>query len=89
MECHSELVEVLGNRALPWHIVAPWAELWSEPDEIGNVIEEVADLARKINLEVHNNEVQELLDSHNQELTTDEHMEMHEQELKILKNLSF
>ncbi|GFS76216.1 transposable element Tcb2 transposase [Trichonephila clavipes] len=39
--------------------------------EIGNVIEEVVDLARQINLEVDSDEVQELPDSHNQELTID------------------
>ncbi|GFX44805.1 hypothetical protein TNCV_1826671 [Trichonephila clavipes] len=38
-----------------------------DPDEIGKVIEEVLDLARQINLEVDNDDVQELLDSNNQE----------------------
>ncbi|GFU57379.1 uncharacterized protein TNCV_3635581 [Trichonephila clavipes] len=37
-----------------------------------NVIEEVVDLARQINLEVDRDDVQELLDSHNHELTTDD-----------------
>ncbi|GFU99679.1 hypothetical protein TNCV_3597501, partial [Trichonephila clavipes] len=36
------------------------AESVPEPDEIGNLIEEVADLARQINLEVDSDEVQEL-----------------------------
>ncbi|GFX94877.1 hypothetical protein TNCV_2379501 [Trichonephila clavipes] len=48
-------------------------------DEIGNVIEEVVDIARPVNLEVDTDDVQ-LLDSHNQELTIDELIEMHEQD---------
>ncbi|GFV99497.1 hypothetical protein TNCV_5078611 [Trichonephila clavipes] len=40
-----------------------------EPDEIGNLIEEVVYLVRLINLEVDSDDVQELLDSRNQELT--------------------
>ncbi|GFU83485.1 hypothetical protein TNCV_2142431 [Trichonephila clavipes] len=46
--------------------------------KIGNVIEEVVDLSRQINLEVDSDDVQELLNSHNQELTMDELIEMHE-----------
>ncbi|GFT19464.1 hypothetical protein TNCV_2533691 [Trichonephila clavipes] len=38
-----------------------------EPDETGHVIEEAGDLGRQINLEVDSDDVQELLDSHNQE----------------------
>ncbi|GFV50380.1 tigger transposable element-derived protein 1 [Trichonephila clavipes] len=53
-----------------------------EPDEISNVTEEVVDLARQTNLEVDSDDVQELLDSHNQELTMDELIEMHEQDIK-------
>ncbi|GFV29352.1 dachshund homolog 1 [Trichonephila clavipes] len=49
-----------------------------EPDEIGNLIEEVVNLARKINLEVDSDDVQELLGSNNQELTIDELIEMHD-----------
>ncbi|GFT31134.1 hypothetical protein TNCV_3645321 [Trichonephila clavipes] len=37
--------------------------------EIGYVIEEVVNLPRQINLEVDSDDIQELLDSHNQELT--------------------
>ncbi|XP_023232690.1 tigger transposable element-derived protein 1-like [Centruroides sculpturatus] len=59
------------------------AESVPEPDEIGNVIEEVVDLARQINLEVDSDDVRELLDSHNQELTIDELIEMCEQEQDI------
>ncbi|GFW41864.1 hypothetical protein TNCV_5731 [Trichonephila clavipes] len=43
----------------------------AETDEIGNVIEEVVDLARQINLGVDSDDVQELLNSHNQELAID------------------
>ncbi|GFX37139.1 hypothetical protein TNCV_4797071 [Trichonephila clavipes] len=54
----------------------------SESDD--NVIEEVVDLARQINLEVGNDDVQELLDSYYKELTIDdEPKEMHEQEQGI------
>ncbi|GFW46365.1 hypothetical protein TNCV_4810531 [Trichonephila clavipes] len=55
-----------------------------EPDEIVNVVEEVY-LARQINLEVDSDEVQELLDSHIQELVIVELIEMHEQEQDIQK----
>ncbi|GFX71665.1 hypothetical protein TNCV_2696531 [Trichonephila clavipes] len=57
-----------------------------KPDEIGNLIEEVFNLARKINLEVDSDDVQELLDSHNQELTMDELIEMHEQDFEKLES---
>ncbi|GFS62578.1 hypothetical protein TNCV_1263311 [Trichonephila clavipes] len=50
-----------------------------EPDTIGNEIKEVVDLANQINLEVNSDDVQELLDFHNQELTSDDLIEMHEQ----------
>ncbi|GFX22613.1 hypothetical protein TNCV_2993481 [Trichonephila clavipes] len=53
------------------------------PDEIGKVIEDV-DLARQINLEVDRDDVQELLDFHNQELTMDELIEMQEQDIEEL-----
>ncbi|GFV79239.1 hypothetical protein TNCV_71071 [Trichonephila clavipes] len=57
-----------------------WVESVPKPDELSNVIEEVVDLARQINLEVDSNDVQELLASCNQELIIDEVIEMHEQE---------
>ncbi|GFW18101.1 hypothetical protein TNCV_4006411 [Trichonephila clavipes] len=44
---------------------------------------EVVDLARQINLEADNDDVQELLDSHYQEQTMDELIEMHEQKQDI------
>ncbi|GFV19385.1 hypothetical protein TNCV_3663181 [Trichonephila clavipes] len=57
-----------------------------EPDEIGNVIEEVVDLARQINLEVIAMVFKNSLcvcDSHNREPTIDELIEMHGQEQDI------
>ncbi|GFX22702.1 uncharacterized protein TNCV_2994351 [Trichonephila clavipes] len=54
-----------------------------EPGEIGNLIEEVVNLARKINLEVDSDDVQELLDSHIQKLTMEDLTELHEQEQDI------
>ncbi|GFS47169.1 hypothetical protein TNCV_2053401 [Trichonephila clavipes] len=45
------------------------AESVSKPDEIGNMIEEVVNPARHINLEVDSDDAQEMLDSNNQELT--------------------
>ncbi|GFX44330.1 hypothetical protein TNCV_1097701 [Trichonephila clavipes] len=50
-----------------------------EPDEMGNLIEEAVNLPRQINLELDRDDVHELLNSHNQELTIVE-IEMHEQE---------
>ncbi|GFW53192.1 hypothetical protein TNCV_3294391 [Trichonephila clavipes] len=50
-----------------------------EPDEL---VIEVVDLAWQINLE-DGDDVQELLDSHNQELTIDELVEMHKQEQDV------
>ncbi|GFW26588.1 hypothetical protein TNCV_1165221 [Trichonephila clavipes] len=54
-----------------------------EPNEIGNMIEIVADFTKQINLEMDGDDVQELLDSHNQEFTIDELIEMPEQEQAI------
>ncbi|GFX69077.1 hypothetical protein TNCV_4945771 [Trichonephila clavipes] len=59
------------------------AELLPDPDEIGNLNEEVVDITRQINSEVESDDVQELLDSRNQELTMNELIEMHEQEQDI------
>ncbi|GFY33542.1 hypothetical protein TNCV_4538761 [Trichonephila clavipes] len=66
----------------------PILESVPEPDEIGNLIEEVFDLDRQINSELDSDDVQELLDSHNQEMTMDELIVMHEQEQDIEENLS-
>ncbi|GFT25061.1 hypothetical protein TNCV_179731 [Trichonephila clavipes] len=55
----------------------------SVPDEIGNLIDEVINLACQINVEVNSDDVQDLLDSHNKELTMDELVEMHEQKQDI------
>ncbi|GFT38846.1 hypothetical protein TNCV_1585431 [Trichonephila clavipes] len=43
---------------------------------MGHLIEEVVDFARQINLEVDSEDFQELPDSHHQELTIDELIEM-------------
>ncbi|GFS68444.1 hypothetical protein TNCV_4583831 [Trichonephila clavipes] len=59
------------------------AESVLEPDETDNVIEGVKDIARQINLEVDNENIQELLDFNNQELKMDELLKMHEQEQDI------
>ncbi|GFV46773.1 hypothetical protein TNCV_1882321 [Trichonephila clavipes] len=58
-------------------------ESMPELDESGNVNEEVVDFATQINLEVYNDDVQELLDTYNQELTIDELTEIHEQKQGI------
>ncbi|GFX96097.1 hypothetical protein TNCV_2289871 [Trichonephila clavipes] len=54
-----------------------------EPDEIGYGVEEVDYLTRQVHLEADSDGVQELFDSHNQELTIDELIKMHEQEQDI------
>ncbi|GFY32703.1 hypothetical protein TNCV_4638091 [Trichonephila clavipes] len=51
----------------------------TEFDDIGNLFEEVVNFAKQINLEVDSDDIQQLLDSHNKELTMDELIEMHEQ----------
>ncbi|GFS83893.1 hypothetical protein TNCV_2363311 [Trichonephila clavipes] len=58
----------------------------SVPDheEIGNLIEEVVDFSKKINLE-KDRDIQELLDSHNQELTIDDLIER--QDIEELESL--
>lgn len=48
----------------------------SHPEQIDSIIEEVVNIAQQLNLEVDHDDVQELLDSHNQELTIDEIIEM-------------
>ncbi|GFS68667.1 hypothetical protein TNCV_1958881 [Trichonephila clavipes] len=58
-----------------------------EPDEIGHWNEEVTDFVRNINLQVVSDDVQELLDSHNQDLTIVELIEMQEQDIKKLQSL--
>ncbi|GFY34597.1 hypothetical protein TNCV_1372881 [Trichonephila clavipes] len=75
-----QFVLILFKREREAHKAHPVDEFLEipEPDETGNVIEEVVDLARQINLEVYSDVVQEQLDSHNQELTIDEFIEMHE-----------
>ncbi|GFX07676.1 histone-lysine N-methyltransferase SETMAR [Trichonephila clavipes] len=60
-----------------------------KPGEIGNGIEEVIDLTIQINLEGDLGDVQEILDSHNQELTIDGLIKMHEhdQDIEELESL--
>ncbi|GFV78139.1 tigger transposable element-derived protein 1 [Trichonephila clavipes] len=63
--------------------------LWFEKkigkiSEIDNVIEEVIQLAIQINLEVDSDDIQKLWDSHNHELTIDEHKKLHEQDIESL-----
>ncbi|CAH4013772.1 unnamed protein product [Pieris brassicae] len=55
------------------------AESVPGPDEICNVIKDVVELGRQINLEVDSDDVQELLDSHNEELIIDELITMREE----------
>ncbi|GFX25351.1 hypothetical protein TNCV_1275111 [Trichonephila clavipes] len=56
-----------------------------ELDDICNVIEEVVYLARLIIFEADSGDIQELLDTHYQELTIDELVKMHKQS-RALKN---
>ncbi|GFU19186.1 hypothetical protein TNCV_4397701 [Trichonephila clavipes] len=63
---------------------ADQVKLLAEPAEIGNFNEEVFHLVRQINSEVDSDDVQELLNLNNQEVTMDELIRMS----KILKNLS-
>ncbi|GFU62687.1 hypothetical protein TNCV_1518781 [Trichonephila clavipes] len=61
------------------------------PLEIGNGIEEVVDLAKKINLGVDSDNIQKQMDCHKKEFTIDELIEMHElrmHEHRILESLS-
>ncbi|GFV49646.1 hypothetical protein TNCV_1959541 [Trichonephila clavipes] len=55
----------------------------TELNEIGNVIEEVVDLARQINLEVDSDGVHEFTNYYNHELAIHEFMEVHKQEQNI------
>ncbi|GFT87734.1 uncharacterized protein TNCV_4000871 [Trichonephila clavipes] len=73
----------LWNPSVPWNT----AESVPEPDEVGDVLEKVVDLARQINLQVDSDDVQKLLDSHNQKLTIDEFIEMQEQDIEELESL--
>ncbi|GFW98712.1 tigger transposable element-derived protein 1 [Trichonephila clavipes] len=56
-----------------------------EPYKIDNFIEDVVNLARHINLEGDSDDIHDFLDTHNQKLTLDEFIEMHEQEQDIAK----
>lgn len=63
-------------------------ELASDSEQIESIIKEVVNIAEQLNLEVNYDDVQELLDSHNQELTIDELLEMRENEQDIEQNNS-
>ncbi|GFV56500.1 hypothetical protein TNCV_2276381 [Trichonephila clavipes] len=68
-----------SRRFIFFFIAETEAESVSENDETGNVIEEVVDFNRQINLEVDSDDVQEMLDSSNQKQTMNQLIEMHEQ----------
>ncbi|GFX59521.1 tigger transposable element-derived protein 1 [Trichonephila clavipes] len=59
----------------------------AEPNEFGNVIEEIVDLVRQISLEVDSDDVKKLLGSHNHELAIDELIELHEQDIEEFESL--
>ncbi|GFX68094.1 hypothetical protein TNCV_921951 [Trichonephila clavipes] len=90
--CSVEQLSFPSELSAPWDEQKPdfllgsplSKELALEPDGIGNVTEEY--LCRQINLETDTDDVQELLDPHNRELTIDELIEMHEHFCKTLKN---
>ncbi|GFY31433.1 hypothetical protein TNCV_4989921 [Trichonephila clavipes] len=65
------------------HLIQRIIVVWSFAASLET--EEVVELAIQINLNADEDEVQEPLDSHNQELTIDELIEMHEQEQDIDK----
>ncbi|GFT22298.1 hypothetical protein TNCV_3272991 [Trichonephila clavipes] len=80
---------IISNRFLFFFsfVTEIWAESVPEPDKIGNLIEEIGNLAREINLKVDSDDIEELLDSHIQELTMDELIEMQERDIEDLKSI--
>ncbi|GFW92764.1 hypothetical protein TNCV_1735571 [Trichonephila clavipes] len=66
-----------------WSIRLLFHEKNGKIAETGNGIEDDVDLESQINLKVDSDEFQELLDAHNQELTSDELTERHEHEHNI------
>ncbi|GFW78701.1 hypothetical protein TNCV_4261241 [Trichonephila clavipes] len=77
----------VANESSLRHIIETHVESLPEPDEIGNVIEEVVDLVRQITSEVESVDVQEFLDSHNQELTMDELIVTQKQDIEELESI--
>ncbi|GFW75460.1 transposable element Tcb2 transposase [Trichonephila clavipes] len=75
------LISLLVSVAYITHVLTYWGSY--DPEEIGNLIEEIVDFASQINLEVDSDDIQELLDFHNQELIINELIEMHKQEQDI------
>ncbi|GFX78104.1 transposable element Tcb2 transposase [Trichonephila clavipes] len=66
--------------------IGPFESQSSDEDGTNEIIShspKVYTTPSQINLEVDNDDVQELLDSHNQELTVNELIEMHEQQQGI------
>ncbi|GFV36580.1 hypothetical protein TNCV_2260991 [Trichonephila clavipes] len=68
--------------------ICPWCYAIPLNDEAGNVIEEVVELESQINLEMNSYDVQELLDSYNQEMRIHERIEMHEKDTEELQSLN-
>ncbi|GFV08943.1 hypothetical protein TNCV_3821861 [Trichonephila clavipes] len=69
-------------------LLAAIGEIGARADEICSLVKEVVDLAMQIYLEVDRVDVQELLDSHNQELIKDELIETQEQDIEELESLA-
>ncbi|GFV87564.1 tigger transposable element-derived protein 1 [Trichonephila clavipes] len=81
---HDTLKKLKVDRAIyVFSITETLAESEPKLDGIEYLIEGSIDLARQIHLEVDSDDVQELLDSFNQELTMDELIEVHEKEQDI------
>ncbi|GFV42479.1 hypothetical protein TNCV_289661 [Trichonephila clavipes] len=80
-EVHEQMFRAGGQSDAKPPVLSSQAILLKN-DEIVNVIQ-VVDLAKHLNLEVNSDDVQELLNSHNQALAIDELIEMYEQEQDI------
>ncbi|GFX42864.1 hypothetical protein TNCV_5072281 [Trichonephila clavipes] len=71
LEVHEQMFRSGGQSDAKSPALSSQAESLPEPDKIDNLIKEVG-LASQINSEVDSDNVRELLDSHEQELTMDE-----------------
>ncbi|GFU60871.1 hypothetical protein TNCV_3372061 [Trichonephila clavipes] len=60
---------------------------WKKTQQLKAEIEKIVNLARQISLEGDGDDIQELLDSQNRELTMDELIEMHRKEKYIEEEL--
>lgn len=72
-----------------------WRKLWSDciegftHEQEPPVVDEIVSLGRIMGLEVNEDDIQELVEEHGQELTTDELMDLHrEQQQEIMKEMS-